>query len=94
MCLLVQFIKVQIRRDLALDVSAAPADTTLSALPPQAATPVLPVARLTAKTSLPPQTPQAPQALVEISNKTVIFPSTPSGDTSGREVTDQRTEVD
>ncbi|XP_037639447.1 centrosomal protein of 192 kDa isoform X1 [Sebastes umbrosus] len=77
-----KFIKVQIRGDLALDVSAAPADTTLSALPPQAATPVLPVARLTARPSLPPQTPQAPQALLEISNKTIMFPTTPSGETS------------
>ncbi|XP_054477161.1 centrosomal protein of 192 kDa [Anoplopoma fimbria] len=77
-----KFIKVQIRGDLALDVSAAPADTTLSALPPQAATPVLPVARLAARPSLPLQTPQAPQALVEISSKTVMFPTTPSGETS------------
>ncbi|XP_031724482.1 centrosomal protein of 192 kDa isoform X2 [Anarrhichthys ocellatus] len=74
-----KFIKVQIRGDLALDVSATPADTTLSALPPQAATPVLPVARLAARPSLPPQ---APQALVEISNKTIMFPTTPSGETS------------
>lgn len=79
---LVQFIKVQIRQDLALDVSAAPADRSLSALPPLAATPVLPVARLAAKPSLPQQTPQAP---VEISSKTIIFPSTPSGETSGME---------
>lgn len=91
MWLLVQFIKVQIRRDLALDVSAAPADTSLSALPPQAATPILPLARFTTKNSLPPQSPLAPQALVEISNKTIIFPTTPSGETSGMEVTDQRT---
>nr|XP_046255451.1 centrosomal protein of 192 kDa [Scatophagus argus]XP_046255452.1 centrosomal protein of 192 kDa [Scatophagus argus] len=77
-----KFIKVQIRRDLALDVSAAPADTTLSALPPQAATPVVPVARLTTKTLLPPQTPQASQALVKISDKTIIFPTTHSGETS------------
>ncbi|XP_077951721.1 centrosomal protein of 192 kDa isoform X3 [Gasterosteus aculeatus] len=77
-----KLIKVQIRRDLALDVSAAPADTTLSALAPQAATPVLPVARLAARTSLPPQTPLAPQALVEIGNKTIMFPTTPSGETS------------
>lgn len=92
MSLLVQFIKVQIRRDLALDVSATPADMSLSALPPQAATPVLPMARLTTKPALFPQTPQVPQALVEISNKTIIFSTTPSGETSGRKVTHQRTE--
>ncbi|XP_070822984.1 centrosomal protein of 192 kDa [Chaetodon trifascialis] len=89
-----KFIKVQIRRDLALDVSAAPADTTLSALPPQAATPVLPVARLTTKTLLPPQTPQTPQALVEISNKTVIFPTTASGETSEAQLEVQNGEVE
>ncbi|XP_056290775.1 centrosomal protein of 192 kDa isoform X2 [Pseudoliparis swirei] len=77
-----KFIKVQIRRDLALDVSATPADATLSALPPQAATPVPPVARLAARLSLPPQTPQAPHAPVEISSKTIKFPTTTSGDTS------------
>lgn len=79
-----QFIKVQIRQDLALDVSAAPGDATLSALPAQAATPVLSVNRLTTKASLPPQTPPAPQAQVEISNKTVFFPPTLSEHTSGK----------
>nr|XP_020462386.1 LOW QUALITY PROTEIN: centrosomal protein of 192 kDa [Monopterus albus] len=74
-----KFIKVQIRQDLALDVSAAPADKTLSALPPQAATPVLPVARLATEPSV---TPQTPQSLVEISNKTIIFPTTPAGERS------------
>lgn len=87
MWLLAQFIKVQIRQDLALDVSAAPADTSLSALPPQAATPVLPVARLLTKPLPALQTPQAPHAPVEISNKTIVFPTTPSGETSGREMT-------
>ncbi|XP_068998191.1 centrosomal protein of 192 kDa isoform X2 [Embiotoca jacksoni] len=86
-----KFMKVQIRRDLALDVSAAPADTTLSALPPQAATPVLPVARLTAKPSL---SPQMPQALVEISNKTIVFPPTPSGETSEAQLEVQNGEVE
>lgn len=80
-----QFIKVQIRRDLALDVSAVPADATLSALPAQAATPVMPVAKLGSK-SLTPLTPQMHQALVEISNKTITFPTTPSGETSGTAV--------
>ncbi|XP_056236839.1 centrosomal protein of 192 kDa isoform X1 [Seriola aureovittata] len=83
-----KFIKVQIRQDLALDVSTAPADRTLSALPPLAATPVLPGARLNTKSSLSlqnpqtPQTPQTPQAPVDISSKTIIFPTTPSGETS------------
>uniref|UniRef100_A0A8P4GD45 Centrosomal protein 192 n=1 Tax=Dicentrarchus labrax TaxID=13489 RepID=A0A8P4GD45_DICLA len=89
-----KFIKVQIRRDLALDVSASPADTTLSALSPQVATPVLPVARLTTKPSLLPQTPQAPQALVAISNKTIMFPTTPSGETSEAQLEVQNGEVE
>ncbi|KAM3614616.1 uncharacterized protein V6R79_016875 [Siganus canaliculatus] len=77
-----KFIKVQIRRDLALDVSATPADTTLTALPPQAATPVMPVVRLPNKPLVAPQVPQEPEALVDISNKTILFPSTLSGETS------------
>uniref|UniRef100_UPI003AACF527 centrosomal protein of 192 kDa n=1 Tax=Centroberyx gerrardi TaxID=166262 RepID=UPI003AACF527 len=77
-----KFIKVQIRRDLALDVSAAPADRSLSALSPQAATPLLPVVRPHTKPSQPPLTPQTHHALVEISNKTIIFPTTSSGETS------------
>uniref|UniRef100_A0A7N6AN67 Centrosomal protein 192 n=1 Tax=Anabas testudineus TaxID=64144 RepID=A0A7N6AN67_ANATE len=81
-----KFIKVQIRQDLALDVSAAPADKSLSALPPQAATPVLPVVRPTTRLSEPLQTPHTPQAIVEISNKTIVFPTTPSGETSERSV--------
>ncbi|XP_042345281.1 centrosomal protein of 192 kDa [Plectropomus leopardus] len=89
-----KFIKVQIRGDLALDVSAAPADSTLSALPPQAATPVLPVARLTARPSLSLQTQQAPQALLEISNKTIMFPITPSGETSEAQLEVQNGEVE
>uniref|UniRef100_UPI0037E7D549 centrosomal protein of 192 kDa n=1 Tax=Semicossyphus pulcher TaxID=241346 RepID=UPI0037E7D549 len=89
-----KFIKVQIRQDLALDVSAAPADTTLSALPPQAATPVLPVTRLPTKPFLPSQTPPAPQALVEIGNKTIIFPTTPSGETSDAQLEVQNGEVE
>ncbi|KAM8735217.1 centrosomal protein of 192 kDa isoform 1-T3 [Acanthopagrus schlegelii] len=89
-----KFIKVHIRRDLALDVSAAPADTTLSALPPQAATPVLPAARLNSKNLLPPQTPQPPQALVEISNKTIHFLTTPSGETSEAQLEVQNKELE
>lgn len=79
-----QFIKVQIRPDLALDVSSAPANTSLSALPPQAATPVLPVNRLITNNPVPPQTPQSPSALVEINSKTIVFPATYSGEMSGR----------
>uniref|UniRef100_A0A8D3AF30 Centrosomal protein 192 n=1 Tax=Scophthalmus maximus TaxID=52904 RepID=A0A8D3AF30_SCOMX len=92
-----KFIKVQIRQDLALDVSAAPADRTLSALPALAATPVLPVARLPTGPSLAlqtPQTPQAPPALVEISNKTIVFPITPSGETSEAQLEVQNGEVE
>ncbi|XP_059195410.1 centrosomal protein of 192 kDa [Centropristis striata] len=89
-----KFIKVQIRGDLALDVSAAPADTTLAALPPQAATPVLPVTRLHAKPSLPPQTPETPQALVDIGNKTIMFPTTTSGETSEAQLEVQNGEVE
>uniref|UniRef100_A0A3P8SAQ8 Centrosomal protein 192 n=1 Tax=Amphiprion percula TaxID=161767 RepID=A0A3P8SAQ8_AMPPE len=85
-----KFIKVQIRRDLALDVSAAPADSTLSALLPQAATPVLPVARLTK----PLLTPQTPPDLLEISNKTIIFPTTPSGESSEAQLEVQNGEVE
>ncbi|KAM7382415.1 hypothetical protein PAMP_002143 [Pampus punctatissimus] len=90
-----KFIKVQIRRDLALDVSAAPADATLSALDPQTATPVLPAARITTKAMLPSQTPlQLPQSLVEISNKTIIFPTTPSGETSEAQLEVENGEVE
>ncbi|XP_041845085.1 centrosomal protein of 192 kDa isoform X2 [Melanotaenia boesemani] len=89
-----KFIKVQIRQDLALDVSAAPADTTLSALPAQAATPLLPVARLGTKPSLTTQTPQTRQALVEISNKAIIFPTVHSGEASEADLEVQNGEVE
>ncbi|XP_049586557.1 centrosomal protein of 192 kDa isoform X1 [Syngnathus scovelli] len=75
-------IKVQIRRDLALDVSAAPADSTLSALSPHAATPMLPPVRLTSKSALPVTPLQLSQPLVKIGKKNIIFPNTPSGETS------------
>ncbi|KAK2844107.1 hypothetical protein Q5P01_010766 [Channa striata] len=78
-----KFIKVQIRQDLALDVSAALADKTLLALPPQAATPVLPVVRPTTNSAVTLQTPQqTPQTIVEISNNTIVFPTTLLGETS------------
>ncbi|XP_077454036.1 centrosomal protein of 192 kDa isoform X2 [Stigmatopora argus] len=77
-----KLIKVQIRQDLALDVSATPANATLSALSPQASTPVLPMVRITSKSILPTISPQLPPSLVEIINKNIIFPNTPSGETS------------
>uniref|UniRef100_A0A3B3UYU8 Centrosomal protein 192 n=1 Tax=Poecilia latipinna TaxID=48699 RepID=A0A3B3UYU8_9TELE len=83
-----KFIKVQIRRDLALDVSAAPADASLSALPAQAATPVLPVPRLGNKP------PTSAPGLVEIKNKTITFPATPSGETSEAQLEVQNGEVE
>ncbi|XP_028327501.1 centrosomal protein of 192 kDa isoform X4 [Gouania willdenowi] len=73
-----KFIKVQIRQDLALDVSAALADSP-AALSPQVATPVLPVPRLATKPSL---SPHSAQELVKITNKTIVFPITPPGETS------------
>ncbi|XP_074538794.1 centrosomal protein of 192 kDa isoform X2 [Halichoeres trimaculatus] len=81
-----KLIKVQIRSDLALDVSAALAETTLTALPPQAATPALPLSRLPNSPLLHPQSQQTPEALVEISNKTIVFPTTASGETSGAQL--------
>lgn len=72
---------MQIRKDLALDVSVAPADPALSALPAQAATPVAPPGTQYTLTS---HSPQTPAALVEVPNKTVVFPATLSGETSGR----------
>ena len=78
-----QFIKVQIRRDLALDVSPAPAERSLSALAPQAATPLPSLVRPHSQASQPPDLPQSPQALLELGSKTVVFPATPSGESSG-----------
>ncbi|XP_043973198.1 centrosomal protein of 192 kDa isoform X2 [Gambusia affinis] len=83
-----KFIKVQIRRDLALDVSAAPADSSLSVLPAQAATPVLPVPRLGNKP------PTAAPSLMEIKNKTITFPATLSGETSEAQLEVQNGEVE
>ncbi|XP_053287866.1 centrosomal protein of 192 kDa isoform X4 [Pleuronectes platessa] len=86
-----KFIKVQIRQDLALDVSAASSDRTLSALPPHAATPILPVARLITDPSLALETPQAQ---VEISNKSIIFATTPTGETSEAKLEVQNGQVE
>ncbi|XP_052003508.1 centrosomal protein of 192 kDa-like isoform X2 [Xyrauchen texanus] len=68
-------IKVQIRQDLAMDVSAASCatDRSLCPLPPQAETP-----------NVPGQKPlsSSTQPQVEIKNRTMVFPSTASGESS------------
>eukprot|EP00063_Salmo_salar_P062552 XP_014037387.1 PREDICTED: centrosomal protein of 192 kDa-like isoform X2 [Salmo salar] len=74
-----KFIKIQIRQDLALDVSTVPSDQSLAPLPPQTASP-MPTTMLP-PADQPPQTQTAP-ATVEISNRTIVFPATPSGDAS------------
>ncbi|KAM9489510.1 centrosomal protein of 192 kDa [Clarias gariepinus] len=70
-----KFIRVQIRQDLAMDISAAgsSSDRSLCPLPPQAETPV--GAGIKAQCS-------SPQTSVEIKNRTVVFPSTCSGESS------------
>lgn len=77
---LFQFIKVQIRQDLVLDVSAATGDSMLSALVPQAVTPVVHLPRGPTK---PLMSTQPSPELVKIRNKTIFFPLTPSGEMSG-----------
>ncbi|KAG7259869.1 hypothetical protein CRUP_025067, partial [Coryphaenoides rupestris] len=79
-----KFIKVQIRQDLDLDVSSAPAERSLAALAPQAVTPLLSTVRPQshAPRPQPPATPPAPRPLVELPSKMVVFPATPSGDSS------------
>ncbi|XP_016423165.1 centrosomal protein of 192 kDa-like [Sinocyclocheilus rhinocerous] len=68
-------IKVQIRQDLAMDVSATGCamDCSLCPLPPQAETP-----------TVPGQKPQgsSTQPQVEIKNRTLVFPPTASGESS------------
>uniref|UniRef100_A0A672PXX5 Centrosomal protein 192 n=1 Tax=Sinocyclocheilus grahami TaxID=75366 RepID=A0A672PXX5_SINGR len=68
-------IKVQIRQDLAMDVSATGCamDRSLCPLPPQAETP-----------TVPGQKPQgsSTQPQVEIKNRTLVFPPTASGESS------------
>ncbi|KAI2655530.1 Centrosomal protein of 192 kDa [Labeo rohita] len=68
-------IKVQIRQDLAMDVSATSCamDRSLCQLPPQAETP-----------TVPGQKPQSSinQPQVEIKNRTLVFPPTASGESS------------
>uniref|UniRef100_A0A9J8D3K7 Centrosomal protein 192 n=1 Tax=Cyprinus carpio carpio TaxID=630221 RepID=A0A9J8D3K7_CYPCA len=68
-------IKVQIRQDLAMDVSATSCamDRSLCPLPPQAETP-----------TVPGQKPEgsSTQPQVEIKNRTLVFPPTASGELS------------
>ncbi|KAK7157334.1 hypothetical protein R3I93_008726 [Phoxinus phoxinus] len=68
-------IKVQIRQDLAMDVSATSCatDRSLCPLPPQAETPTIPGQK--------PQTNCA-QPQVEIKNRTLVFSPTASGESS------------
>ncbi|MCI4374421.1 hypothetical protein PGIGA_G00006070 [Pangasianodon gigas] len=70
-----KFIRVQIRQDLAMDISASgsSSDRSLCPLPPQAETPV--GSGLKAQCA-------SPQTSVEIKNRTVVFPSTCSGESS------------
>ncbi|KAK3551397.1 hypothetical protein QTP70_016635 [Hemibagrus guttatus] len=70
-----KFIRVQIRQDLAMDISAAgsSSDRSLCPLPPQAETPV--------GSGLKVQC-GSPHTSVEIKNRTVVFPSTCSGESS------------
>ncbi|CAL8286898.1 unnamed protein product [Merluccius merluccius] len=77
-----KFIKVQIRRDLDLDVSTAPAERSLAALAPQTATPPLSAVRPHSRARQPPAPPLGPRALVELGSKTVLFPPTASGESS------------
>ncbi len=77
MSLSLKSIKVQIRQDLAMDVSATSCamDRSLCPLPPQAETP-----------TVPGQKPQSSstQPQVEIKNRTLVFPPTASGESSGK----------
>ncbi|XP_059423364.1 centrosomal protein of 192 kDa isoform X2 [Carassius carassius] len=68
-------IKVQIRQDLAMDVSATSCamDRSLRPLPPQAETPTIPGPK--------PQS-SSTQPQVEIKNRTLVFPPTASGESS------------
>ncbi|XP_046702949.1 centrosomal protein of 192 kDa isoform X2 [Silurus meridionalis] len=70
-----KFIKVQIRQDLAMDISAvnSSSDRSLCPLPPQTETPV--GSGFKAQCS-------SPHTSVEIKNRTVVFPSTCSGESS------------
>ncbi|XP_078789454.1 centrosomal protein of 192 kDa isoform X4 [Oryzias latipes] len=86
-----KFIKVQIRKDLALDASVTPADKTLSALLAQSATPVAPPSTQSTLTS---HSSQTHTALVEIPNKTVVFPATLTGETTETQLEVQNRDVE
>uniref|UniRef100_A0A8C6TZN8 Centrosomal protein 192 n=1 Tax=Neogobius melanostomus TaxID=47308 RepID=A0A8C6TZN8_9GOBI len=86
-----KLIKVQIRQDLVLDVSVATGDSTLSALAPQAATPVVHLPRGPTK----PLTSTEPSPeLVKIKHKAIVFPVTPSGETSEAQLEVENGDVD
>lgn len=76
MSLSLKSIKVQIRQDLAMDVSSTSCatDRSLCPLPPQAETPTVPGQK--------PQSSSA-QPQVEIKNRTLVFSPTASGESSG-----------
>ncbi|XP_061737688.1 centrosomal protein of 192 kDa isoform X2 [Nerophis ophidion] len=88
-----KFIRIQIRGDLALDVSAALADSTLSALSPQAATPLMPSGRTISQAALNTPT-QLPEDLIHFSKKNITFPNTPSGETSEEHLEFENGEVE
>ncbi|KAM9724115.1 centrosomal protein of 192 kDa isoform 2-T4 [Menidia menidia] len=77
-----KFIKVQVRQDLALDISATPADATLSALAAQVPTPVQAATRPGTK------------PMIEMNNKAIIFPSTRAGETSEAQIEVQNGKVE
>ncbi|XP_066539103.1 centrosomal protein of 192 kDa [Hoplias malabaricus] len=70
-----KFIRVQIRQDLAMDISTAGPSTeqTLCPLPPQAETPIGPALKVQHS---------SPQPQVTIKNRTLVLPSTHSGESS------------
>ncbi|XP_030637553.1 centrosomal protein of 192 kDa [Chanos chanos] len=70
-----KFVKVQIRQDLAMDVSATgpSVEKSLCPLPPQAETPTVPGLKSQSVLTKPH---------VEVKNRTILFPTTPSGETS------------
>lgn len=86
-----KFIKVQIRQDLVLDVSTATGDSALSALAPQAATPVMHLPRGPTKPLM--STEPSPE-LVRIKNKTIVFPITSSGEMSEAQLEVENGDVD
>ncbi|XP_072317794.1 centrosomal protein of 192 kDa isoform X2 [Eucyclogobius newberryi] len=86
-----KFIKVQIRQDLVLDISTATGDSLLSALPPQAATPVVHLPRGPTK---PLMSTEPSLDLVKLRSKTVVFPVTATGETSEAQLEVENGDVD